>query len=199
MEPASSVQQVDTAFIVIIGISLVLLALITGVMIYFVIRYRRSRNPEPSDIRGDWRLEAAWTVIPALIALGMFYIGWDSYLGLRTVPKGALEVQVIGQQYSWVFIYPNEKVTVGELVVPGGKAVKLNIGSEDVLHSLYIPAFRVKVDAVPGMETYAWFQADRPGTFTILCAEFCGEAHADMTALLRIVPEEEYLAWLEQD
>jgi cytochrome c oxidase subunit 2 len=199
MESANAVQQVDTAFILIIGFSLVMLALITGLMIYFVIRFRRSRNPEPSDIRGNWRLEAAWTLIPSLIALGMFYVGWDSYLGLRTVPKGALEIQVIGQQYSWVFIYPNDKVTEGELVVPGGKAVKLNISSEDVLHSLYIPAFRVKVDAVPGMETFAWFQADRPGTFTILCAEFCGEAHSDMTALLRIIPEEEYLVWLDQD
>jgi cytochrome c oxidase subunit 2 len=176
-----------------------LLVLITGLMVYFAFRYRRSRNPEPSDIRGDWRLETAWTVIPTLIALSMFYLGWTSYLGLRNVPDNALRIRVIGQQYSWVFVYPNEKTVEGSLVVPRGRDVKLEVSSQDVLHSLYIPAFRIKVDAVPGMDTHAWFHADRPGKYAVLCAEYCGTGHSDMTAVMRIVPEGEYRKWLEKD
>ena len=193
------VAQVDQAFLYIIGIAFVLLLLITSVMIYFVIKYRRSKHPEPSDIRGNWLLETVWTIIPTLIALSMFYIGWTSYMGLRNVPPGAIEIEVIGQQFSWIFVYPNEKETENELVVPRGKPIKLNVTSEDVLHSLFIPAFRIKVDAVHGMQTYVWFLPDKVGTYIIQCAEYCGVGHADMRADLRIVPPEEYLKWLQED
>jgi cytochrome c oxidase subunit 2 len=191
-----TVEQVDTAFLYILGTSLVLLLFITVLMIYFAVRFRRSRNPEPSDIRGNWRLETAWTVIPTILALSMFYFGWQSYLGLRDVPPGAIEIDVIGQQFSWVFVYPNEKVTESELVVPRGSPIKLNVTSEDVIHSLYIPAFRVKVDAVMGMDSYVWFFADEIGEYDVLCAEYCGAGHADMTGVLRIVEEPDYSAWL---
>ena len=132
-----TVEQVDTVFLYILGTSLLLLTLVTVLMIYFAIRFRRSRNPEPSDIRGNWLLETVWTVIPTILALSMFYFGWQSYLGLRKVPAGAIEIDVIGQQFSWVFVYPNEKVSEDELVVPRGSPIKLNVTSEDVIHSLY--------------------------------------------------------------
>ena len=195
----NAAEQVDAVFVYILGFSLILLLLITALMVYFAFRYRRSRNPKPSDIRGDWRLETVWTVVPTLIALSMFYLGWTSYLGLRNVPENALQIQAIGQQYSWIFIYPNQKTVEGELVVPQGEPIKLNISSQDLLHSLYIPAFRIKVDAVPGMDTHAWFFADKPGKYTVLCAEYCGTGHADMTAVLRIVPDAEYRTWLEEE
>jgi cytochrome c oxidase subunit 2 len=189
--------DIDMAFFYILGVSLVLLLGITVTMIYFVVKYRRSSNPEPADIRGNWKLEVLWFTIPTLIALSMFYVGWTSYIGLKNTPPGAIEIEVIGQKFSWVFVYPNDKETENELVVPLGKPVKLKVTSLDVLHSLFIPAFRIKVDAVSGMHTYTWFYADEPGTYVILCAEYCGVAHADMTAWLRIVPEKEYLEWLE--
>jgi cytochrome c oxidase subunit II len=192
----NTVEQVDAVFLYILGASLVLLILVTVLMIYFAIRYRRSRNPEPSDIRGNWLLETAWTVIPTILALSMFYFGWQSYLGLRTVPAGAIEIDVIGQQFSWVFVYPNGKVSEAELVVPRGSPIKLNVTSEDVIHSLYIPAFRVKVDAVMGMKSYMWFFADEVGAYDVLCAEYCGASHSGMTGVLRIVEEPEYRAWL---
>jgi cytochrome c oxidase subunit II len=193
------VKQVDQTFLYILGFSVVLLIFITIIMIYFVIRYRRSKNPDPSDIRDNWKLEVAWTIIPTIIALSMFYFGWTSYLGLRNVPPGAIEIDVEGQMFTWLFIYPNDKETENELVVPEGKPVKLNITSVDVLHSLFIPAFRVKVDAVKGMNTYVWFYADKRGTYDIMCAEYCGRDHSLMKAVLKIVPEEEYNAWLEID
>jgi cytochrome c oxidase subunit II len=193
------VVGVDTAFLYILGFSLVLLVGITITMLYFVIKYRRSRHPEPADIRGNWKLEAVWTAVPTLIALSMFYLGWTSYIGLRNVPPGAIEIEAIGQKYAWIFVYPNDKETENELVVPLGKPIKLKVTSLDVLHSLYIPSFRIKVDAVPGMDTYAWFYPDDTGTYAIFCTEFCGVGHADMTAWLRIVPETEYLEWLETE
>lgn len=196
---SNPVEQVDQAFFYITGISFVLLFLITAAMIYFVIKYRRSKNPEPSDIRGNWLLETMWTVIPTIIALSMFYVGWTSYLGLRGVPPGAIEIEVIGQQYSWIFVYPNDKETENEMVVPKDAPIKLNITSEDVLHSFYLPAFRIKMDAVKGLRNYAWFLPDRFGTYDIQCTEFCGVGHADMNAVLRIVTKEEYEEWLEEE
>ena len=193
------VKQVDQTFLYILGFSVVLLIFITIVMIYFVIRYRRSKTPDPSDIRDNWKLEVAWTIIPTIIALSMFYFGWTSYLGLRNVPPGAIEIDVEGQMFTWLFFYPNDKETENELVVPQGKPVKLNITSADVLHSLFIPAFRVKVDAVKGMSTYVWFYADKQGEYDIMCAEYCGRDHSLMKAVLKIVPEEEYNIWLEID
>jgi cytochrome c oxidase subunit II len=190
---------VDQAFLYILGFSFILLVGITITMIVFVIKYRRSKNPVPSDIRGNWKLEVVWVVIPTFIALSMFYFGWSSYTGLRNVPEGAIEVDVFGQMYSWIFVYPNDKETENELVVPLGKPVKLNITSSDVLHSLYIPVYRIKVDAVKGMKTYAWFLPEKIGSYFIQCAEFCGIGHSDMTATLRVVTEEDYALWLEQE
>jgi cytochrome c oxidase subunit 2 len=196
---ANPVSGVNQAFLYILGLSIVLLIGITITMIYFVVKYRRSKNPEPADIRGNWMLEVAWTAVPSIIALSMFIFGWSSYMGLRDVPDDAIEIEVYAQQFSWIFVYPNEKETENDLVVPLNKPIKLNVTSEDVLHSLYIPAFRVKVDAVKGMLTYAWFLPDRLGSYFIQCTEFCGVGHADMTATLRIVPEVEYEKWLEEE
>ncbi|MEE4166507.1 MAG: cytochrome c oxidase subunit II [Desulfocapsaceae bacterium] len=193
------VKGVDLAFWYILGFSFILLVGITVVMIVFAIKYRRSKNPEPADIRDNLNLEVVWTAIPTVIALTMFYVGWQSYLGLREVPEGALEIEVAGQMYSWIFLYENDKETENELVVPLGKPVKLNITSWDVLHSFYIPAYRIKVDAVRGMTTYAWFNADKLGEYDILCTEFCGVDHAYMVATLKIVPEDQYNTWLEQE
>lgn len=198
-EIVNPVKQIDAAFIYIIGISLVLLGMITITMIWFAVKYRRSRNPVPADIRGNWKLEIIWTIIPTVIAMTMFWVGWSSYAGLRNVPKNALEIETIAQMYSWIFIYPNEKETDSELVVPQGRPIRLNITSDDVIHGLFIPAFRIKVDAVPGVHTYAWFYPEKTGRYFIQCTEFCGLGHADMTAVLRVVTQEEYEEWLETE
>jgi cytochrome c oxidase subunit II len=195
----SPVQGVDQAFWYILGISIILLFGITAVMISFVVKYRRSKNPVASDIRDNYPLEIIWTIVPTLIALSMFYVGWSSYLGLRDVPDDAMEIVVEAQQFSWLFIYDNDKETENELVVPQGRAIKLNITSIDVLHSFFIPAFRVKVDAVKGMETYVWFFADEVGEYDIECTEYCGVAHSEMLATLRIIPQEEFDVWIEQE
>ena len=193
------VQGVDQAFWYILGISVILLFGITVVMVYFVVKYRRSKNPVASDIRDNYPLEIIWTIVPTLIALSMFYVGWSSYLGLRDVPDDAMEISVEAQQFSWLFIYDNDKETENELVVPQGRAIKLNITSVDVLHSFFLPAFRIKVDAVRGMETYVWFFADEVGEYDIECTEYCGVDHSAMLAILKIVPQEDFDAWIEEE
>ena len=192
------VTGVNRAFLYIAGFSLVLLTGITVTMIVFVIRYRRSRHPVPLDIRGHTGLEIAWMVIPSIIALSMFYLGWQAYVGLRTVPPGALQIGVTGEMYAWTFTYPNGKEAATEMVVPLGKPVKLNITSRDVIHSLFIPAFRIKMDAVRGLKTYTWFLPERLGTYTIMCAEYCGVGHSAMYADLKVVSPADYERWLVQ-
>lgn len=196
---SNPIVLVDRAFYLILGFSLFFLFAITLVMIWFVVRYRRSRNPFPSDIRGNGWLELAWTVVPTVIALGMFVSGWQAYTGLRTVPDGALEIKAYAQMFSWLFVYPNDKETENELVVPVGVPIKLTLTSEDVLHSFYLPSFRVKIDAVKGMTTHAWFYPDKQGTFVFHCTEFCGTGHSTMDGVLTIVEREAYEAFLGEE
>ena len=192
------VSQVDWVFLFIIAFSLAILAVIMAVTVYFFFRYNRKRNPEPSALRGNWKVEVVWMVVPTLIALSMFYFGWESFLGLRTVPSDAININVKAMQFEWVFEYPNKKSSDGLLVVPQGRAVKINLTSLDVIHGFYVPAFRIKMDALKGMKTYAWFYADRIGEYSIFCTQYCGVGHADMTATLRIVPVNEYNDWLNK-
>ncbi len=187
-------QGVDMAFIVILSISVLFLVGITTAMIWFVIKYNRKRNPKPKDVKDNTRLEVIWTVIPTLLVLVMFYFGWIGYTPMRNVPNGALEVKATGRMWSWQFDYQNGKQS-NILVVPLGKPVKLELYSPDVLHSLYIPAFRIKEDVVPGLSNYMWFQAEREGEFDILCAEYCGVQHSYMLSKVKVVPEEDFLEW----
>jgi cytochrome c oxidase subunit 2 len=200
MTPDSNpVAAVDATFLYIIGFSVVFLTFITILMLYFVFRYRAKNHPVPKDIRGNTKLEIAWMVIPTFIALSMFYFGWQSYLGLRNVPPGAIEIDVTGEMFTWNFTYPNGKKTQDILVVPLGKPIKLNITSADVNHSLSIPAYRVKMDAVKGLQTYVWFMADKVGEYKVLCTEYCGVSHSEMIADMKIVAPERYAQWLEEE
>lgn len=189
------VQGVDLTFIIILGISVFFLVSITAVMIYFVIRYSRKRNPKATNIAGNNTLEIAWTVIPLILVLVMFYFGWLGFRPMRNVPEGAIQVKAIGQMWSWIFEYENGKKSA-ELIVPLNKPVKLNLFSRDVIHSLYIPAFRIKEDVVPGKNNYMWFTAQQEGEYDIFCAEYCGTRHSYMLSKVRVLPEAEYNSWL---
>ena len=193
-----AVGQVDRAFVLILGFSVFMLLVITALMIYFIFRYSRKRHPEAADITGSGWLEVVWTVIPTLIVLLMFYFGWSSFRALRTVPKNAMEVTVKARMWSWVFEYPNGIVS-NQLYVPENKPVKLNLTSLDVIHSFYVPAFRIKMDCVPGMKTYAWFNADKTGDYDILCAEYCGARHAYMLSKVHVMEDADYEAWIQKE
>jgi cytochrome c oxidase subunit 2 len=191
------VQGVDLTFIIILGISVFFLVGITAVMIYFVIRYSRKKNPKATNIEGNTKLEILWTVIPLILVLIMFYYGWVGYRPMRQVPEGAIPVRAIGMMWSWSFEYPNGKKSA-ELVVPLNQPVKLDLFSRDVLHSLYIPAFRIKEDVVPGKDNYMWFIAQELGEYDLFCAEYCGERHSYMISKVRVLPQAEYEQWLAQ-
>lgn len=198
IEPAvNAVHSVDQTFLVIFGISAVILVLITAAMIYFVIRYDRRRHPVPATFDHNLAAEIIWTVVPTLLVLAMFYYGWQSFRALRGIPEGAMEVQVTARQWSWSFRYDNGRQSP-ELWVPVGRPVKLILNATDVIHAFYLPAFRVKIDVVPGMTTYAWFQAEKPGEHQIYCTVYCGLQHAKMLSKVRAVAPEEFQRWLEQ-
>lgn len=136
---------------------------IAATMVYFVIRYNRKRCQEPTSQKDDnlW-LELTWTIIPTIIVLAMFWFGWEGYLSLRRVPANAMEVKCSARMWSWLFTYESGK-TSDKLYVPVGRPVKVILTAKDVVHSFYVPAFRIKRDCVPGMETYAWFVAGEAG------------------------------------
>jgi cytochrome c oxidase subunit 2 len=187
-------NSVDNILYAIAGISVVLLAGVTGTMIWFVIRYNRKRHPRAENIEGNLWLEILWTVIPTILVMGMFYAGWKGFVYKRTVPPDAMLVKVTARMWSWHFEYENG-ATSGVLKLPLGKPVKLLLTSADVLHSLFIPAFRVKEDCVPNMETYLWFQPDEPGTYDLFCSEYCGTGHSGMITTAEVLPEPEFGAW----
>lgn len=184
----------DDAFFFILGISITLLLLNTGVMIYFVLRYSRKRNPVAEDVKDSMSLEIIWTVIPTLLVLAMFFVGWKGFQYMRTAPPDAMVVKVMARQWSWLFTYDNGKQS-DTLRVPVRKPVKLLITSADVVHSLYIPAYRIKEDAVPGRETHLWFLPDEPGSYDLFCTEYCGVGHSAMITKVEVMNEKDFASW----
>jgi len=191
------IKEVDGVFLFILGISLLLLIMITVLMVIFVFKYNRKKNPKPRNIKGNTTLEIIWTVIPTVLAVGMFYYGWYGYKKMTAAPKDAYEINVIAKMWKWDFTYPNG-VTIDSLVVPINKPVKLNIKSIDVNHSFFIPAFRIKKDAIPNKDNYLWFIPQEKGVYDILCAEYCGLRHAYMYSKIYVVHQDEFDEWMKK-
>jgi cytochrome c oxidase subunit 2 len=191
-------REVDRALWLIGGVSTVLLAGITLAMVIFSIKFRRSKSPRTSQIEGHKWLEVAWIVIPTILVTWLFFVGYKGFVMMRNVPPDAMVVEVTGMQWMWSFHYPEEKLDSSEMVVPVGKPVKVELTSppDDVVHSFFIPDFRVKEDAVPGRQSYLWFEAEREGSYNIFCAEFCGKDHSQMLSVLRVVSQREYDEWI---
>jgi cytochrome c oxidase subunit II len=186
---------VDTAFAIIIGISLFFLIGITTVIIIFLIKYNKKKNPVASEIEGSNKLEIIWTVIPLILVIYMFWLGWHSYIPERNVPANAMKVKVTAQMWSWHFEYENG-IVEDTLYVPVNKAVVLNMKSLDVIHSLYIPAFRIKEDVVPGKDiNYMWFKPMIIGSYDLFCAEYCGLRHSYMGTMVKVVDQATFDKW----
>ena len=196
MGASNFVEGVDLAFKIIFGISLFFLAGITTVMLWFVFRYSRKRHPVAEQIKDNNLLEITWITIPLILVMLMFYYGYVAFSPQRNVPKDAMPITVIGKMWFWTFEYQGGKQSP-VMVVPLNKPVKLNLRSEDVIHSLYIPAFRIKEDVVPGKKNYMWFIAQQLGEYDILCTVYCGLRHSYMETKARVVTEAEFQAWLK--
>jgi len=201
-EASTFAADVDRAFWISTGISLGMFLLVAGLMIYFIMRYHHSRV-EPDEIRNikdHLGLQLLWTVIPTILLYVIFYYGYSAFREVRTVPEDAFSVKVLGKRWSWTFIYPNGKETE-ELYVPAGEniSLRLHAPANDVLHSFYVPAFRVKEDVVPGRETHLWFKATKNGRYDIECAEYCGTGHSSMLSTVEVMDKTAFDAWYTGD
>jgi cytochrome c oxidase subunit II len=190
------VQGVDAAFLVVLSISFFFLISLTVIMIYFIYRYNKKRNPVATQFHGSTSLEVTWTIIPFLLTLVMFYYGWAGYKPMTKAPQDAMEVNVYGRMWNFSFEYENGKRT-DTLYLPKDKPVKLNLIAMDVLHSLYIPAFRVKQDMVPNKENnFMWFEPQRLGLYEIFCAEYCGLQHSYMYSYVRVMEDSSFQSFI---
>jgi cytochrome c oxidase subunit II len=194
VDASNFVSSFNTAFFSVIWVSIILLIGITVLMLYFVFKYNRKKNKHASLIEGNAKLEIIWTLIPTLLVLGMFYFGWAGWRPMNHPPKDGLNVTTIARMWNFSFLYENGKQS-DELIVPVGMPVKLKLVSVDVLHSVFIPAFRIKTDIVPGREKVMWFIPQRAGNYDLYCAEYCGLRHSYMGANVKVIPLEEYNAW----
>jgi cytochrome c oxidase subunit 2 len=197
-ERASSVAgEVDALFLFILGITGLFAVGIWIALFYFAIRYRRrSEDDRPAEIHGSLLLELTWTIIPFLLMSGMFVWGAKVYFHLNRPPDDAMAVSVVGKRWMWKLQHPTGQREINELHVPIGRAVKLVITSEDTIHSFFVPAFRIKKDAVPGRYNMAWFRATKTGTYHLFCAEYCGTEHSKMRGRIIVMEPEEYQVWL---
>jgi cytochrome c oxidase subunit 2 len=196
-DQASTVApRVDLLYFFIVGITVAVSSAVAVLVFYFAIKYRRRGNEIPRAIVGSTLLETVWTVIPLGITMIMFVWSTQVYIGLVTPPDDALEVYVTGRQWMWKLQHPDGQREINELHVPVGKPVKLILTSEDVIHSFFVPDFRVKQDAVPGRYTHIWFEASKPGAFRVYCAEYCGTLHSQMIGWVTVQDPLEFQQWL---
>ena len=200
-EQASSLaRQVDVLFLVLNGISFLIIAAIVFFVVYFVLRYRSNREElEPyQPYESNLKLELSWIVMLTVLAVGVFVWAARIYFQFHEHPSGGQEVHVVAKQWMWKFQHPGGEREINELHVPVGEVVKLIMSSEDVIHSFYVPAFRLKQDVLPEHYTYAWFKATEPGEFRLYCAEYCGLNHSQMGGKVIALPPAQYAEWLAQ-
>jgi len=190
--------QVDALFYLIFYIVTAFFAVVVFGLIYFGIRYRRGRRRESKESgpTHNTMLEIVWTAIPTVLAIFVFFKGFNLYMKMYIPPKDALEIKVTGQKWFWSFDYPNGTTTVNELDVPVNKPIKLLMSSKDVIHGFYIPDFRIKNDVLPNRYTVTWFEATEPGAYNIFCTQYCGKGHSEMLAKVKVMSEREFNDWL---
>jgi cytochrome c oxidase subunit 2 len=196
-ESASSVSGgVDQLYFFLVAVSAFFAILIFALVAYFALRYRRREGVAARQIHGSTRLELLWTVIPFILVMVMF--GWGAGLYYRNsrTPQGAMEIYVVGKQWMWKLQHPEGPREINELHVPVGVPVRLIMTSEDVIHSFYVPAFRIKQDALPGRFTSQWFRATKPGQYHLFCAEYCGTEHSGMIGSVHAMEPADYQEWL---
>ena len=199
MPPAASTSaaRVDPLFAALSVMWLVLCTALAALILFFAIHYRKgNRVDRTNPLTQSPLLEAAWIAGPLLVFLGLFLWSARVYLFEQQAPSSAMEIYVVGKQWMWKVQHPQGRREINELHVPVGRAVKMIMTSEDVLHDLFFPAFRVKADAVPGRYTHLWFEASKAGTYPIYCAEYCGTKHSGMIGEVIVMEPDDYQAWL---
>jgi len=202
MPPAATMEAVivDRLFSIMLGIAFAIFILVEGVLLYAVLRFRRRKGHEGEGvpIHGSNRLELAWSFIPALIVFWLSAVSGQVIFRLDAPPDDALRVRVVAQQFTWQFEYPEYGVSSHELNVPIDVPIELELISMDVIHSFWVPAFRLKQDALPMRETRMNFTATTVGEYPVVCAELCGAGHAVMRTRVFVQEREAFAAWLAE-
>ncbi len=200
LDASVTTRSVDWVYYFLCWMSLVSMVLIVGAIGYFIVKHKaksRAANEQAtSQVDHSTTLEITWSVAPMFVLIALFVWGFKGFVDLRTPPRDALEIRAQGQKWKWLFTYPGGLVD-DTLHVPVDRPVRMVINSVDVLHSLYLPNFRTKMDAVPGRYTDLWFQATQTGDFPVECAEYCGTSHSNMLSHVIVHPPGGYEKWLE--
>jgi cytochrome c oxidase subunit 2 len=197
VEASNFAQNVDALFAFILITSIFFTLLVAVLVLVAALRYKRKSVDEVgSTVEGNLPMEIGWTLIPLIIAVGMFAWGAVVYVNFRTPPKDTLDIYVIGKQWMWKLQQPNGRKEINELHVPVNRNIKLIMGSEDVIHDFFVPAFRVKMDVVPGRYNTLWFRPTVPGKYHFFCSQYCGTNHAVMGGWVTVQEPAEYAAWL---
>lgn len=197
-----AVPSVDDPFWLIFWACVITFFLLMAPMVYFIARYKRKTPDQKAESQVDHSqvLEIAWSALPLVFFGVVFYMGFTGYLNLTVPPANAVEVRVTGQKWFWSLDYP-QGFTLGgageTFVMPENTPIKLVMSSKDVLHSFYVPNFRIKQDVIPGRYTTLWFQATEKGEYPIFCTEYCGKDHSMMLGKIKVVSQEEYQKWAQ--
>jgi cytochrome c oxidase subunit 2 len=197
-ESASTMApRVDALYFFLLAVSGFFSLLIAGLIVSYAVKYRR-RSPDAigANIHGGLVLELAWTIVPFLITMVIFVWGASVFFAMSRPPDETLNIYVVGKQWMWKFQHLDGQREINELHVPVGRAVKLIMTSEDVIHDVFVPAFRVKADVIPGRYTNIWFQPTVPGRYHLFCAEYCGTRHSGMIGEVVVMEPTAYQTWL---
>jgi len=197
-DQASTIAKpIDQLYFALTGLSALMVMLIFLTITFFLFKYRRGKrvNRGPAHIP-QTAIEVTWIVIPLLLMMGVFAWGAHVYFQQQRPPQGAMEINVVGKQWMWKVQHPEGNREINELHVPVGRIVRLILASQDVIHSFYLPAFRTKMDVVPGRYTSEWFQATKIGSYHLFCAEFCGTKHSEMVGRVIVMDPADYENWL---
>jgi cytochrome c oxidase subunit 2 len=198
MPPAHSTMagEVDALFYFIYYVALIIFVGVIGVTAYFMWKYRKKGKHSLTEGKDhNIKLEILWTVIPTLLVFIVFIWGFRGYMKLHVAPRNAMEVNVTAQKWFWNFTYAEGNNSINELVVLVNEPVKLIMSSQDVIHSFYVPDFRVKMDVLPNRYTTVWFEATSIGEFNLFCTEYCGKGHSEMIAKVTVLSEDEFANW----
>jgi cytochrome c oxidase subunit II len=197
-ESASTMaSRVDSLYFFLLALSIFFSLLIAGLIVFYAVKYRRrAADSVGSEIQGGLVLELTWTIVPLLITMVIFVWGASVFFAMSRPPDETINIYVVGKQWMWKFQHLDGQREINELHVPVGRPVKLIMTSEDVIHDVFVPAFRIKADVVPGRYTHLWFQSTKPGRYRLFCAEYCGTKHSGMIGQVVVMEPSEYQTWL---
>ena len=193
---STTADQVDALYLFLVGVSSAVTLMVIILTVILIFKYRHSKHPVAEQVSGSLPLEITWTLIPLGVFMIFFVWGASLYVAEATPPKDSLQVYVVAKQWMWKFQHENGVREINTLHVPADRDVRLTMISQDVIHSFWVPDFRIKADVLPGRYTTLWFRANKPGTYHLFCSEYCGTNHSSMTGTVVVMEPTQYAEWI---